>query len=168
MMRFARGSDESADVRRLRELLNLVPGRRSFEVVELEDSDFDPLNPDKPLTELGVDTRSLMAVLYYVSNGVQVLPADLESGVVTTTLDAAQSPFDWSVLLADLFEVQVSASRLRPPGAAFAVRHRGRWFYIADADRSTKSTFLLLSQLFTLQTGDVEEVKPVLTLPVGG
>ena len=58
--------------------------------------------------------------------------------------------------------------RSRPAGASVAVQHRGRWFYIDDVDQTTKSTFLLLGQLFTLQAGDVEEVKPVLTLPVGG
>ena len=74
--------------------------------------------------------------------------------------------FRWSPL--GLFEVRTSDGLLRPDGAAWAVRHRGRWFYIADDDQSTKSTFLLLNQLFTLQSGDVEETKPVLTLPVGG
>jgi hypothetical protein len=46
-------------------------------------------------------------------------------------------------------------------------RHRGHWFYIADDDETSKSTFTLLNQLFALQSGDVEETKPVLTLPVG-
>ena len=64
--------------------------------------------------------------------------------------------------------MRTSDSLLRPSDAAFAVRHRGRWFYIADGDQSTKSTFLLLGNLFTLQAGDVEDAKPVLTLPVGG
>jgi hypothetical protein len=67
-----------------------------------------------------------------------------------------------------LFEVRSSDSWRRPPDAAFSVRHRGRWFYIADGDQTTKSTFLLLANLFTLQAGEVDEVKPVLTLPVGG
>jgi hypothetical protein len=44
----------------------------------------------------------------------------------------------------------------------------GIWFYIADGDQTSKSTFLLLGNLFRLQAGDVEDVKPVLTLPVGG
>ncbi len=137
-------------------------------MVELEDSDFDPLDPEKRLTELGVDSRSLMGVLYYLSNGVQVPPEDVESGVVTATVDTDRNPFDWSTLLAGLFEVCSSDSLFRPSDAAVAVRHRGRWFYIADDDQTTKSTFLLLGQLFTIQSGDVEDVKPVLTLPVGG
>jgi hypothetical protein len=167
VMRFARGADASAEVARLRDLLRLEPGRTRYDVVELEDSDFDPLDPEKRLTELGIDTRSVVGVLYYLSNGVQVPPEDLESGSVTATLDAAQNPFDWSNLLGGLFEVRTSDSWRRPPDAAFAVRHRGYWFYIADGDQTSKSTFLLLASLFTLQAGDVEEVKPVLTLPVG-
>jgi len=168
VMRFASKADASDDVARLRDLLRLEPGLRRYDVVELEESDFDPLDPEKRLTELGIDTRSLAGVLYYLSNGVQVPPEDLESGAVTTTLDAGQEPFDWSTLLGGLFEVRTSDSLRRPSDAAFAVRHRGRWFYIADSDQTTKTTFLLLGNLFTLQTGDVEEVKPVLTLPVGG
>lgn len=168
VMRFASKADASDDVARLRDLLRLEPGLRRYDVVELEESDFDPLDPEKRLTELGIDTRSLAGVLYYLSNGVQVPPEDLESGAVTTTLDAGQEPFDWSTLLGGLFEVRTSDSLRRPSDAAFAVRHRGRWFYIADSDQTTKTTFLLLGNLFTLQAGDVEEVKPVLTLPVGG
>jgi hypothetical protein len=167
VMRFARGADASSEVARLRDLLRLEPGRRQYDVVALEDSDFDPLVPEKRLAVLAVDTRSVVGVLYYLSNGVQVPPEDLESGAVTATLDAAQNPFDWSTLLGGLFEVRTSDRWRRPPDAAIAVRHRGHWFYIADADQSTKSTFLLLASLFTLQAGDVEGVKPVLTLPVG-
>lgn len=168
VMRFARAAETSVEAARLRDLLHLEPGRSRFDVVELEESGYDPLEPEKRLTELGIDTRSLVGVLYYLSNGVQVPPEDLESGAVTTTLDAGRNPFDWSTLLEDLFEVRTSDSLFRPSDAAFAVRHRGRWFYIADGDQTTKTTFLLLATLFTLQTGDVEEVKPVLTLPVGG
>ena len=168
VLRFAREAEASADAARLRELLRLVPGRRTYDVVELEDSDFDPLDPDKLLTELGIDTRSLMGVLYYLSNGVEVLPGDLESGIVTATVDAAQNPFDWSALMSGLFQVRVSEGRRRPSDATLAVRHRKRWFSIPDGDLSSRSTFLLVSQLFTLQAGDVDEVKPVLTLPVGG
>jgi hypothetical protein len=168
VMRFSRESGASAEVGRLRDLLHLEPGRLRYDVVELEESDYDPLEPEKRLTEVGIDTRSLVGVLYYLSNGVQVPPEDLESGAVTTTLDAGQNPFDWSILLGGLFEVRTSDSLRRPSEAAFAVRHRGRWFYIADGDQTTKTTFLLLGSLFTLQAGDVEEMKPVLTLPVGG
>jgi hypothetical protein len=65
----------------------------------------------------------------------------------------------------DLFVIRTSEDR--PERAAVAIRHRGYWFYVADDDASSKATFLLLHDLFSLQAGDVEETKPVLTLPVG-
>ena len=39
--------------------------------------------------------------------------------------------------------------------AAAAVRFRGHWFYIADDDQDSKSTLLLLDQLFALQAVDI-------------
>jgi hypothetical protein len=107
-----------------------------------------------------------MGVLYYLSNAVQPPQEHLDAGVVTTTVDANGKPFDWSAMLGGLFEVR--SSKNSPPNPAVAVRHRGRWFYIADDDETSKSTFVLLHQLFSLRAGDVEESKPVLTLPVGG
>jgi len=48
------------------------------------------------------------------------------------------------------------------------VRHRGWWFYIEDTDLNTKSTFLLLVQLFNLQAGQITTIAPALTIPVSG
>jgi hypothetical protein len=137
-------------------------------VVELAASDFDPLDPEKRLSTIGIDTRSLMGVLYYISNGVEVPEEDLASGVVSRTVDAEGNPFEWSSLLGGLFAVRSSEDRRRPPGAALAIQHRGHWFFIPDDDLSSRSTFLLLGELFTLLSGDVGEARPVLTLPVGG
>lgn len=115
--------------------------------------------------EMGIDTRSLSGVLYYLSQGVRVPEADRAAGVVTKTSRAGGEPFEWSTVLGGLFEVHSGATR--PANAAVAVQHRGHWFWIADDDETTKSTFLLLTQLFALQAGEVEDVRPVLTLPVG-
>jgi hypothetical protein len=49
-----------------------------------------------------------------------------------------------------------------------AVRHRGHWFYIDDADRTSKETFELLLELYNLETrgGGAANI-PVLTLNAG-
>jgi len=52
--------------------------------------------------------------------------------------------------------------------AAVRVRYRDHWFYIPDEDLASKSTFSLLAQLFALQAGSGDGLRPVLTLPVGG
>ena len=159
-------SNESPNVSRLRQLLHLKPGQTRYDFVALEDSQLDPLKPSQLLGELAVDTRSLMGILYYLSNGVEPPREHERAGLVTVTLDENGVPYSWSEVLAGLFRVQSSA--WPPRNAAVAVRHRGYWFYIAADDETSKSTFLLLAQLFSLQAGDVEEQKPVLTLPVGG
>jgi hypothetical protein len=168
VMRIARDSADSAEVARLRELLSLDPNRVRYDVVEQEDSDYDPFEPEKRLTKLGIDTRSLMGVLYYVSHAVEVSQDDRESGIVTNTIDPDGNAYQWSELLGGLLQVRFAEGRSRPAGAVFAVRHRDRWFYIDDSDLTSKSTFLLLGQLFALQAGEVDDAKPVLTLPVGG
>jgi hypothetical protein len=165
-MRFDPRCSDSADANHLRSLLRLDRKKMRFDLVALEESQFDPFNPEQRIGELAIDTRSLIGILYYVSNAVQPPEAHLKSGIVTATVNDEGKTFNWSEVLDDLFRVE--SSKNRPRNAAVAVRHRGYWFFIADDDATSKTTFLLLNQLFTLQAGDVEEQKPVLTLQVGG
>lgn len=165
VLRLSPQSDHDPRVRRIRELLHLKSGVRVFDVVALENSRFDPLRPDQPLAEIAVDTRSLMGVLYYLSNGVEAPEKHIAAGIVTRTTRDSGASFDWKELLGDLLTVH--SSRDRPKNAAIAVEYRGYWFYVADDDQTTKTTFMLLSELFALQAGEVSQDKPVLTLSVG-
>ena len=45
--------------------------------------------------------------------------------------------------------------------------YRGKWFYIADDDLTSQSTFSLLSQLFSLQAGQVKMAVPLLMISTG-
>jgi hypothetical protein len=168
VMRFRPEGDDSPDALRLRELLRLERGRRRFRLVAIEESTLDPFDTEQRVHELALDTRSLMGVLYYASNGIQVPDAHLEAGHAATTLDDDGNLFDWSKVLGEIFKVYSTDDYGRPSDAAVAVHHRGHWFYIKDDDGNSKATFMLLSQLFALQAGDFAEEKPVLTLPVGG
>jgi hypothetical protein len=62
--------------------------------------------------------------------------------------------------------LEIQSSSERPRDAVVAVRARGAWFFIADSDLESKSTFSLLTQLLSLQSGKVERVAPLLTLPL--
>ena len=115
---------------------------------------------------LGLEMRSLTGIYFFLSHGVQVPEQDVSLGRVTTTINTDGEPFDWSKVLGDLFVVHVHTDR--PTNAAVAVNYRGRWFYIDDADRSSKYTFMLLRQLSDLQSGKTERTGPLLTLPVTG
>lgn len=61
----------------------------------------------------------------------------------------------------------MQSTPLPPSGVAVSVSHRGSWFFIDDADLSSKATFSLLTHLLALQSGEVQRLVPLLTLPVG-
>ncbi len=76
-------------------------------------------------------------------------------------------PFDWSEMTGDLFQVFVS--KKRPNCASVAVPYMGYWYYIHEADLSSKSTFNLLLELFNIEVrGGGGSNLPVLALGVGG
>jgi len=162
---FSNQPRSSADVARLRDLLQLAGDQSLFDVSSAAGMPAAG-RAEHARTRLTLDTRSLMGVMYYLSNAVRAPARHEQARLVTTTLDADDGRFDWSKVFADLFSVYVS--KPRPSGAAVAIRHRGYWFYIRDDDETSKSTLALLAQLFALQAGSVKGSSPVLTLPVGG
>ena len=64
--------------------------------------------------------------------------------------------------------MRVHSSASRPKNAYIAVPYRGAWFYIADNDLNSKSTYALMTLLFALQSGERKTTAPALTLPIGG
>lgn len=119
---------------------------------------------DRAPGELAVYPRSLMGVLFYLSQAVEPPEPHLAAGWATVTRDRGGQVFDWRLVTGDL--LRVASSRERPAEAFIAVPYRGAWFYIADDDLESKSTFGLLAQLFSLQAGDSRSLVPVLTLPL--
>jgi len=115
--------------------------------------------------ELRIRPRSIMSVLFYMSQHVDTPVEDIESGLVTVTKTEQGKPFVWGETPAGgFFHVQVSKDF--PETAFLAIPYRGYWFYIADNDLQSKSTFMLLTQLFDLQSGQSKYAGPTLTLPV--
>jgi len=112
-----------------------------------------------------IETRSLLGVMYYLSQGIDIPQDHVAEGRVTLTRDTMGNVFDWKKLTGDL--MQIHSSENRPGSAAIAIRHRGRWFYIDDTDLSSKSTFSLLAQIFSLQAGKIASTAPLLTIPIG-
>jgi len=143
----------------LANLLGLTPGRQEYSIRLMVMG--DPPQPEVVF----VETRSLLGMLAFLSNGVEVPKSDLSSGKVKTTTAATGGPFDWDVVLGSLFKV--TSKPLLPAGGAVSIRYRSNWFSIDDSDLETKATFMLVSQLFSLQAGRSETVMPLLTLPVG-
>lgn len=143
-----------------RDLLNLAPDRTDYPLVytQLEESHLEPVD------FIEIDTRSLLGIMFYLSNGVHVPEADERAGRVKMTVTESGQPFDWKSILGYYLNIRVENEK--PVDTALRVYYRGHWFYIPDTDLESKATFTLLSQIFSLQAGKAEGIVPVLTLPV--
>lgn len=116
--------------------------------------------------EIGMRPRSLLGVLYFLSQGVAVPEADEKAGKVTITRDDGGGPFDWRTLTDGLLQVRWAPEA--PTDAFVAVHYRDVWFYIADNDLDSKSTFSLLTLLFALQSANDSGTAPLVTVSSGG
>jgi hypothetical protein len=152
-------------------LLNLEPGLTRYEVTRSTVGFIEQKPGAKPSDKLVFVPRSLIQVVYYLSQGVEVPAEHLASRVAKPTLEADGRVFDWQQVTGGLFIVRACWGKKPPAGAAVAVPYRGYWFYIDDTDHATKSTFILLRPSRQLNLGatptDRKGAGPVLTLPVG-
>ncbi len=150
-----------AETNELAEILGLAKNKKhyplSYPMIEHKGK--------KDLENLMVEPRSLLGILFFLSQSVEIPGHDLETGKATITRDETGQPFEWSEVTGELLRVRSQSSL--PVQAAVAVRYRGSWFYIDDSDLKSKSTFSLLTQLFALQAGSKERLVPLLTLPIG-
>jgi len=153
-------SGDNKDADRLRELLGLDPALNIYKVAPGA-----AITPRVAGDTIEINTRSVSGVLFFLSQGVNVPEEDLRKGLVTRTLDENGNTFDWNEPLEDLFRVESSSKA--PKNASTVIRYRGTWFYIRDNDLLSKATFMLVSQMFALRTGDAHGQSPVLTIPVG-
>ncbi len=161
VLQIAREALDLPEVAELRQVLNLDPSKASYPIIYAQAQDIQPKAEDT----LRIDTRSLLGIMYYLSQVVEVPASDVEVGKVNVTKTESGEPFDWSTLIGGVFKVKVAA--WRPESAGIAVRYRGHCFFIDDVDLEAKSTFAMLSQIFSLQAGKAEGIVPILTLPVG-
>ncbi len=156
-LQFSREALDSSEYKELVDLLGLNPGQTTYKWVKGVGGGRGDV--------IAMETRSYSAILFFMSQSVEVPSRDEDDGRVTVTRDESGEPFDWSMVTGGMMRIQSSESR--PSNATVAVRYRGSWFYIDDSDLDSKSTFVLLSQLSALQSADVRGAAPLLTLPVG-
>ncbi|MCE9566062.1 MAG: hypothetical protein K8U57_28920 [Planctomycetes bacterium] len=169
ILRVADSAKDDPDFQTFCRIFHLNPALTSF---DLTTAKLDPFLKDAPkdgLATLDLETRSLLQVLFFVANGVEIPPCHAASGVAPVTAGANGRPFDWQEVLGGLFHVCWAEGRKPPATAHVAVRYHGYWFYIDDRDRDSKSTFSLLVELSRLQLStDKGGSAPLLTLPIGG
>lgn len=144
-------------IREIKNLLGLDQNRESYHV----NSDFIKSRSDT----VSIRTRSLTSIFFYLSHHVETPQSHKTAGLVTVTRNRNGSEFDWGTTPAgSLFYIRQSEAQ--PEWAFLAIPYRGHWFYLADNDLESKSTFMLLMQLFRLQAGTAKSIGPTLTIPV--
>ncbi|NKB37682.1 MAG: hypothetical protein GKR93_11000 [Gammaproteobacteria bacterium] len=151
--------DFIAQLKQVYKLLDLQPDLKSFTL----NTDFLHLKSD----QWTVRPRSMLSLLYYLAQNIDIPVAHQNAGLVTQTTSPDGGRFDWAQTPAGK-NFQIHSSTERPPATYIATYYRGNWFYIDDKDLKSKSTFILLRQLFDLQAGQTRYEGPTLTLPVGG
>lgn len=131
----------------------------------------DPFLKDSPLTgleKLDLETRSLLQVLFFVAQGVDVPQEHLVGGVAPRTNDFDGGLFDWQKVLGGLFRVCSIQSKKMPECAHIAIQYKGYWYYIDQRDQASKATFALLLEVSRLELETTKSKAPILTLPLGG
>ncbi|OYY69560.1 hypothetical protein [Sphingomonas sp. 28-63-12] len=150
-LRFTRGAASSDEALHFKSLTGIDPSADRIRIVLAGDA------TDK--MSLAITTRPVMAALHFLATGVEVPVRDLDAGLVRRTTRADGTPFDWQEMLGGVFRVQVSDHE--PQNATTMVRYRGSWFYIADNDLETKSTFELLTQVIALHSAPPSTTAPI-------
>lgn len=120
---------------------------------------FADMGPSK----VTIRCRTLLSMLFFLSQGVDVPLSDRKAGLVTTTKNLDGSEFDWSDISRRLLKVHFSESK-RPSDAYVACSYRGKWFYIKDDDSESKATFLLMTEIFTLQSASIKKDSTVVVV----
>ena len=142
---------------RIRELKQLAGVSQKESLFKLEE-DFVS---DMGSSSLVIQCRSLLGVMFYLSQNVDVPQEHKDKGLVGVTKDVAGEEFDWGEVC-KYFSVQ--CSKCRPKNAYVSCKYRGQWFYIADDDRDSKMTLMLVMQLCKLQSSDYKSNTPLLLL----
>ena len=142
-----------------------------MQTFDLTTEKLDPYLKDAPrngLESLDLETRSLLQVLFFVSQGVDVPQEHLRCGIAPQTKGYQGEMFNWQQVMGGLFHVRSVKSKKRPSCAQVAVQYKDHWFYLDERDQDTKATFALLLEVSRLELGSTKSQAPLLTLPLGG
>ncbi len=150
---------EGTEAKRLAEILEEVESSNGKYILNMK-QDFNER------AKLGIMTRSLLSCMYYLSLGIQVPEKDIFLGKVGHTHYKDGRHFNWNEVVGDL--ITIHSSSTYPQNAYLSVEYRGHWFYIDDSDINSKRTFVLLQQIYNLQSKQSDQEPPLLSIPLAG
>lgn len=168
MLRIDPSELDSEDARTFTKAFGLAPGRASYDLVTERIDPFRGGRRQADLTEIDLETRSLLQVLYFVSKGVEVPAAHRQARYVPLTTDAAGREYLWPQVTRELISIRSSGDSAAPAQAHVSVRYLDHWYFVERSDHASMATFSLLLELARLETTGRQGISPTLTLPLGG
>lgn len=111
-----------------------------------------------------IQARSFDSIMFFLSQSVTVPEQHQAENRIPLRNDEQGRRFNEALVTKELFNVYSAPER--PAQASVAVFYRDNWFYIDDSDSASKSTFSLLTQIFALQSGSIQQAAPILTIPL--
>lgn len=151
------GDPLAGDVAAVRRILDLPSDREEYVL--------DGFPFGRRRDHVGIRCRSLLGIMFFLSQAIEVPPEDVAAGRLAVTRERDDQPFDWRRITDRILTIHSQKSE--PSNAFVAVKDRDWWFYVADDDPDSKATFALLGILYSLQQMTGHGKAPVLTLPVG-
>ena len=140
---------ENPDVLDLLEAMDIEPNR----VIKV----YDTVTLDKQ--GISFVPRSLIGSMFYLSLGIEMPPAHVESGAIPVPPDPR-----FKDITKHFFTVRTSTTE--PEQSSIKTYYRDHWYFIEDRDYRSKATFALLTLLFSLQSGDRKAATPAVTIPL--
>jgi len=144
------GETGAGAVAQIRELLDLDPAVREFDVV------YGQFPSDR--REIAILSRSTLQVLADCASYIDVPTSEVAEGRVYSPPRSADDLSRFPSLL------RVYHGEVAPADAHVAVRYRERWFWISDRDVGSKSVLNALLLLFSLTEATSAQV-PLVTIP---
>jgi hypothetical protein len=112
--------------------------------------------------EVTIRARSLLALMTFLAQGVELPEEQVVEGRLTLEFDA-----DAMTEVSAHLPLHVHSSVEKPVDAFISVNYRGYWYYVVNTDHRAKRVIGLLNYLFQLQAPKTPQLAPVLTVPTG-
>ena len=110
--------------------------------------------------EIDMDTRSMLEVMLEFAAAVQVPETDVAEGKASPGAVNTQARAPWSGP-----PMNVHVADDAPKDAYVTVQYGKRWYWIADTDIESKSTFGVVMLLFSIAETGTKGAAPVVTIP---
>jgi hypothetical protein len=154
MMIFPLSKDPAATARRqeIAKLLSLKPDLREVKIAYGAYSGKDD--------EIDMKTRSMLEIMLEYATTVQIPDSDLAEGRAAPGAVSSRPEDPWSGP-----PIRIHVGDAPPKDAYVAMEYNRRWFWIADTDIQSKTTFGIVMLLFSISETGVKGSAPVITIP---